>query len=72
MSQEIESRIFIIKGHRVILDSDLADLYGVSTKRLNEQVTRNLERFPSDFMFSVNIQEVADLKSQIATSSYAH
>ena len=72
MSQEIESRIIIINGQRVILDSDLADLYGVNTKRLNEQVTRNLERFPSDFMFSVNIQEVKDLKSQIATSSYAH
>lgn len=72
MSHEIESKIITIKGQRVILDSDLARLYGVSTKRLNEQVTRNIERFPSDFMFSLNIHELIDLKSQIATSSYSH
>ncbi len=52
-----------------MLDEDLAELYGVETKRLNEQVRRNIDRFPTDFMFSLNEQEFADLKSQIATSS---
>lgn len=52
-----------------MLDYDLAELYQVPTKRLNEQVSRNLERFPEDFMFSLTYQEVANLKSQIATSS---
>ena len=70
MSQEIESKIFIMRGQRVILDSDLAALYGVNTKRLNEQVNRNIERFPQDFMFPLTIQEVANLRSQFATSSY--
>ncbi len=55
-----------------MLDSDLAALYGVLTKRLNEQVSRNLERFPEDFTFLLTAQEVSDLKSQIATSSSAH
>ena len=53
-----------------MLDSDLAALYGVTTKRLNEQVRRNLERFPPDFMFQLINQEVAILKSQFATSSW--
>ncbi len=48
---EVESKIYIIKGHRVMLDSDLAKLYNVETKRLLEQVRRNAERFPADFMF---------------------
>ena len=52
-----------------MLDENLAQLYQVSTKRLNEQVTRNLDRFPRDFMFSITIQEVNNLKSQFATSS---
>ena len=68
MSQPIESKIKIIRGTRVILDSDLAELYGVSTTRLNEQVTRNLERFPDDFMFQLSFQEVTSLISQIAIS----
>jgi hypothetical protein len=54
----------------VILASDLAELYGVSVKKLNEQVKRNIERFPSDLMFQLEIQEVTNLKSQIATSSW--
>ena len=54
MQKEIESKILIIKGQRVTLDSDLARLYGVSTARLNEQVTRNLRRFPDDFMFQLS------------------
>ncbi len=55
-----------------MLDSDLADMYGVLTKRLNEQVQRNAERFPEDFAFQLTQQEVANLKSQIATSSSGH
>ncbi len=65
---EIVLRIFIIRSHRVMLDSDLAELYGVSTKRLNEQVRRNIRRFPEDFMFQLTNQEAAILRSQIATS----
>ncbi len=53
----------------MILDSDLAAIYGVETKRLNEQVRRNAGRFPSDFSFTLTMQEVTNLKSQIATSS---
>jgi hypothetical protein len=57
----IESRIFIIRGQKVMLDRDLAELYGVSTKRLNEQVKRNLSRFPQDFMFKLNEIETRQL-----------
>ena len=67
--EAIASRIVVLRGQRVMLDADLAALYGVTTKRLNEQVRRNLERFPSDFMFQLINQEVAILKSQFATSS---
>lgn len=65
----IEGLIFILRGQKVILDSDLAQIYGVPTKRLNEQVRRNKDRFPMDFAFQLTDQEVANLKSQIATSS---
>lgn len=65
----IEDAILTIKGQRVILDQDLARLYGISTKRLNEQVKRNRERFPEDFMFQLEVQEVASLRSQVATSN---
>ena len=65
----IEGSILTIRGQRVILDQDLARLYGVSTKRLNEQVKRNRDRFPKDFMFQLEFQEVASLRSQIATSN---
>ncbi|MFH2232419.1 MAG: ORF6N domain-containing protein, partial [Patescibacteria group bacterium] len=58
-----------IRGEKVILDSDLADLYGVETRRLNEQVRRNIEKFPEDFMFQLTKEEFENLKSQIATSS---
>ena len=61
--------ILIIRGKKVILDSDLALLYGVETKRLNEQVRRNLMRFPDDFMFQLTKEEYENLKSQFATSS---
>lgn len=56
-SERIEQRIFLFRGHRVMLDSDLAKLYGVPTRRLNEQVKRNRERFPEDFMFQLTKQE---------------
>lgn len=65
----IEGAILTIRGQRVILDQDLARLYGISTKRLNEQVKRNRERFPEDFMFQLEVQEVASLRSQFATSN---
>jgi len=64
----IESRILLIRGHRVILDSTLAGIYGTTTKRLNEQIRRNIERFPADFMFQLTPQEADSLRSQIATS----
>ncbi|OYP54421.1 hypothetical protein CIK91_09130 [Segatella bryantii] len=61
--------IRLIRGQQVMLDSDLAFLYGVETRRLNEQVKRNMERFPSDFMFQLTKEEFDFLKSQIAISN---
>ena len=66
--EPVESLIRLIRGQRVILDADLARVYGVPTKRLNEAVKRTIERFPSDFAFLLKPQEVASLRSQIATS----
>jgi len=63
----IERKIYLIRGHKVMLDSDLAELYGIETKRLNEQVRRNLKRFPEDFMFQLTLAEAESLRSQIAT-----
>ncbi len=68
MNEELEAAIFLVQGQRVILDSDLAILYGVTTKRLNEQVKRNIERFPRDFMFPLQNHEFMALRSQFATS----
>jgi hypothetical protein len=68
----VESKILTLRGQRVILDADLANLYGVETKRLNEQVRRNSARFPGDFAFLLTQEEVAHLKSQFATSSVGH
>lgn len=65
----IDKRIFVVRGRRVMLDEDLADLYGVETKRLVEQVKRNLERFPEDFMVQLSKEETTALRSQIATSN---
>ena len=65
---QIDSLVHVIRGQRVMLDSDLARLYGVTTKRLNEQVARNCERFPEDFAYQLTLQEVTALRSQIATS----
>ena len=65
----IATLIHLIRGQKVMLDSDLAVLYGVTTKRLNEQVRRNADRFPIDFMFQLSPDELNILRSQIATSS---
>ncbi len=65
----IEKRILIVRERQVMLDDDLADLYGVETKRLIEQVQRNRDRFPADFMFQLTKDEAAALRSQIATSN---
>jgi len=70
--ESIAMAIGIIRGQKVILDVDLAALYGVKTKRLNEQVRRNIQRFPADFMFQLSAAEAANLKSQFATSSSGH
>jgi hypothetical protein len=64
----VESRILVLREQRVILDTDLAELYGVPVKRLNEQVKRNQERFPADFMFRLSAEESESLRSQNATS----
>jgi hypothetical protein len=67
LSEQVERNILLIRGHRVMLDTDLASLYGVLAKRLNEQVRRNKKRFPSDFMFQLTPEEVERLRSQFAT-----
>lgn len=64
----VKERIFAVRGHRVMLDRDLAELYGVETRVLNQAVRRNIERFPEDFMFSLSREEIMRI-SQIVTSS---
>jgi phage regulator Rha-like protein len=68
----VESQILILRHQRVILDSDLAELYGVTVKQLNQQIKRNRERFPTDFMFQLTAKENQILRSQIVTSSKKH
>ncbi len=65
---DIESKILLIRGHKVILDRDLSILYEVNTKALKQAVRRNIERFPKDFMFELNKEEFADWRSQFVTS----
>jgi len=67
--QLVEPQMLIVRGHRVILDVDLARLYGVTVKRLNEQIKRNATRFPKDFMFQLTEEEAHALRSQLATSN---
>jgi len=67
--ERIERAILVLRGQRVILDETLASLYGVTTKRLNEQLKRNIGRFPADFMFRLDEREFDNLKSHFATSS---
>jgi len=69
-SERIQSVILSIRGHKVILDRDLAALYGVTTGNLNKAVTRNLDRFPDDFMFQVTKEEFDSLIFQFGTSSW--
>lgn len=66
----VVDKIYQIRDQKVMLDEDLAELYGIETKRLNEQVARNPDRFPKDFMFRLTDEEFANLKSQFATSSW--
>jgi len=70
MTSDVHS-ILALRGHKILLDTELARLYGVPTKRLNEQVRRNRERCPEDFMFQVSIEEFEALRSQFATSNAA-
>ena len=67
-AERIARTILLIRGEKVILDIDLAELYGIETKRLNEQVRRNMARFPEDFMFQLSEEEYLNLKSHFATS----
>ena len=66
--ENICNRVYIIRGQQVMLDYDLAEIYGYEVKRLNEQVKRNVARFPEDFMFQLTKDEISFVKSQIATS----
>ena len=68
--EKIMNKIHVIRNHKVMLDFDLAEMYGVETKRLNEQLKRNLKRFPKDFMFTLSEKETQHLRSQNATSSW--
>ena len=72
LAKHTESKILLIRGIRVILDTDLAELYGVQVKRLNEQVKRNARRFPDDFVMQLSAKETVNLRSQIVTSSSGH
>jgi len=71
-ADRIEGRILLIRGEKVILDADLAALYGTTTKKLNQQVKRNRHRFPADFLFRLTNKEVTNLRSHFVTSSSAH
>jgi len=68
----IEQKILVIRGEKIILDTDLAELYGVSTGALNQAIKRNMERFPSDFAFTLTQDEAVNLKSQFVISSSKH
>ncbi|MEI7734197.1 MAG: ORF6N domain-containing protein [Ferruginibacter sp.] len=68
--QKILNRIYFLRGQKIMLDEDLAEMYKVETRRLNEQVKRNASRFPKDFMFTITAKEYENLKSQNATSSW--
>jgi superfamily I DNA and RNA helicase len=70
VQERIAKSIYIIRNHKVIIDSELADMYGVETRILNQAVKRNMERFPADFMFQVTQEEWENLKSQFVTSSW--
>ena len=69
LTEHLADHILVIRGQKVMLDADLAELYGVPTKRFNEQVKRNITRFPAEFMFQLTAEEFRALRSQIATSN---
>ena len=68
----VEQKIFMIRGHKVMIDRDLASLYGVETRVLNQAVRRNIDRFPEDFMFSLTRQEIRDLSQLVISSKIKH
>lgn len=72
LANRVSAKILVLRNQKVILDTDLAELYGVSVKRLNEQVKRNPKRFPSDFLFTLTAPEYDNLRSQTATSNPDH
>jgi len=72
LARRVDSIIHLLRGQRVIFDSDLAELYGVPVKHLNQQIKRNARRFPPDFLFQLSQKEYENLRSQIVTSSSAH
>jgi len=72
LTRRVDSRILLLRGKKVILDSDLAELYGVEVKHLNQQIKRNWKRFPEDFLFRISAKELEILRSQIVTSSLGH
>ena len=67
LEEPIENKIFVIRARKVMFDRDIAELYGVNTKALNQAVKRNSKRFPSEFMFRLNEEEFRSLRSQIVT-----
>ena len=67
-TDDIRSKVYIIRGQQVMLDKDLAEIYGYEVKKLNQQVKRNIERFPEDFMFQLSNSEIDSVRSQIVTS----
>ena len=69
LAKRVSSKILVLRNQRIILDADLAELYGVPVKRLNEQIKRNPQRFPPDFLFTLTQEEYQNLKSQNATST---
>jgi hypothetical protein len=71
-SLNIEEFIYLIRGHKIMLDQDLARLYDVETRILTRAVRRNIDRFPDDFMFELSDQELTNLRSQIGISSIRH
>lgn len=70
--KRIESKIYLVRGHKVMLDRDLAELYGVETRALNQAVRRNLDRFPTDFMFSLSRDEIGNLSQFVISSKMKH
>ena len=72
LAKRVSTKILVLRNQKVILDTDLAELYGVSVKRLNEQVKRNPKRFPPDFLFTLTAPEYDNLRSQTAASSSSH